>query len=90
LDDVLTTLAQAIEWAQTEQKGAQQELTDIEGVISEKLGDRWKDLRVLVSDEENGRRRALILLHAHFLRIPVHDSVLRTGERQALSALSLI
>jgi translocation protein SEC63 len=86
LDEILTTLTQAIEWAQTERRGAQRELQDIESIVSERLGDRWKDLRVLVSDDDDddGRWRALVLLHAHLLRVHVHDSVLRTGEQQQL------
>jgi len=86
MGDVVRALGQAHEWRRFEAKGASaaDELTTLEGQVAGKLGDSWKGVRDTISESEQGRVRALVLLYAHLLRIPVQDASLQALQTRVL------
>lgn len=57
-------------------------LESLEKQIREKAGDKWESVSALTGVEgaEDGvKRRALILLYAYLLRLPIEQSDLKTG-----------
>jgi translocation protein SEC63 len=57
------------------------ELAELETVIKEQLGAKWTEVRKLAQDysgELHGsRRKALVLLYAHLLRLEVKSAALK-------------
>ena len=86
MSDVVRALGQAHEWRTLETKGASvtQELKSLEDKVSERLGDSWKSVKGTVATNEEGRLRALVLLYAHLLRIPVQDASLQSLQSRVL------
>ncbi|KAI0313248.1 Sec63 Brl domain-containing protein [Amylostereum chailletii] len=84
INEVVDALGRASEWERIPEKGAQDELKSLENTIATKLGDRWTQLHSLATDGQERRLRALILLHAYLLRLPIHDSGLQKAQRQVL------
>jgi translocation protein SEC63 len=54
-------------------------LNALEKEIAEKAGRKWESVRDLVGINDTNKNRALILLYAHLLRIPISDSNLQKG-----------
>lgn len=93
MPDVVRALGQAAEWRKVEVKGAaaEEELKKLEELIKERLGEGWTDVRSSIPKEETGRIRALTLLHAHLLRLPVNDPTLQAVQaRVVLNTPSLL
>jgi translocation protein SEC63 len=87
--DVVGALGRAAEWnaknkAASKVSQRQQHLDALEEQIKAKLGDNWTDICRLAEASglgHAGRRQALVLLYAHFLRLPVEDASLAKGTR---------
>lgn len=83
MDEVVGTLGKAYQWEQIRsQSKSKSELEALEKQVEEKAGDKWSDIRKLAEsngEEHEGRRKALVLLYAHLLRLPVTDPVLQKG-----------
>ncbi|KZV63236.1 hypothetical protein PENSPDRAFT_657466 [Peniophora sp. CONT] len=93
MPDVVRALGQAAEWNKVELKSApaEEELKALESQIKEKLDEGWTEVRSSIPNEETGRVRALILLHAHLLRLPVQDPTLQALQaRVVLNTPSLL
>lgn len=88
VDKVFTTLSKASEFSQVPstskapKPSVEQELKELEKKIEELEKGQWADLKELINEKGegmNGRRRVLILLHAHLLRLKIQDSGLKKG-----------
>ncbi|KAI0759710.1 DnaJ-domain-containing protein [Trametes elegans] len=89
IDEVTSTLGKAYEWElpKANLNKADDELARLEQQIKEKLADKWGDLLKLaeaVPKEHQSRRRALILLYAHLLRLPVQHPTLQKEQTRVL------
>ena len=83
MDDVTTSLTKAFENEIAKAGKPESELDQLESQIKEKLAAKWDELLQLaevVPGEHDTRRRAFILLYAHFLRVPVQNATLQKGK----------
>lgn len=83
MDEVVGILGKAFEWEWSKaQKTATTEVDGIEAKIEQNLGDKWRQIRRQAGsvghDYFDSKRKALVLLYSHLLRIPVSNS-LRKG-----------
>ena len=85
MDDVVGTLGKSYTWESVEgPKSTRKELEDLEKKISAKMAKEWREILKLagVGKDEEGyerRKRALVLLYAHFLRLDVEGASLQRG-----------
>lgn len=85
MDDVVGTLGKSYAWESIGgPKSAGKELGDLEVNVSSKMGKEWIEVLKLtgVDKDQEGyerRKRALVLLYAHFLRVDVVGSSLQRG-----------
>ncbi|KAJ3554071.1 hypothetical protein NM688_g3297 [Phlebia brevispora] len=87
MDDVVGALGKSFEWERPEKKTQAAELDELEKTISQRLGDKWSNLKRIaevVPEKHEVRRRAFILLYAHLLRLPVSSSALRAEQAKVL------
>lgn len=84
MDDITTSLGKAFENEfPAKVSKAESEIDQLESQVREKLAAKWDELVRLaefVPGEHDTRRRAFILLYAHFLRVPVQNATLQKGE----------
>jgi translocation protein SEC63 len=59
--------------------GHEKELDALEGMVRKKLGDKWESLTQVVDFKDARGRRAVVLLYAHLLRLPVEHASLIKG-----------
>jgi translocation protein SEC63 len=84
MDEVIGTLGQAYlwEWPKPKRK-ASLEVDKTEAIIEQTLGNKWREIRRQAGLVDPGpldnRRRALVLLYAHLLRLPLSEATLRNG-----------
>ncbi|EIN04311.1 hypothetical protein PUNSTDRAFT_108433 [Punctularia strigosozonata HHB-11173 SS5] len=97
MEDVVSALGKAFSYeptkAATGKKNANKELKQLEKQIEEKLGAKWLEVRKLTEVGDNvldARRRALVLLYAHALRLPVQDSSLVAAQADVLLRTPLL
>jgi translocation protein SEC63 len=85
MDDVVGTLGKSYAWESVQgPKGVGKELEDLEGSVSKKMGKEWSEMLKLagIRKDEEGyerRKRALVLLYAHFLRVDIVQVSLQRG-----------
>ena len=84
MDAVVGTLGKAFQWEWPKPaKTAAADVGEIEAKIEQNLGSQWQDLRkqtgYIGRDTLDSRRKALVLLYAHLLRIPVENTSLKKG-----------
>ncbi|KAM5540600.1 hypothetical protein V8D89_005631 [Ganoderma adspersum] len=87
MDDVTTSLTKAFENEIAKVGKPESELDQLESQIKEKLAAKWDELVQLaevVPGEHDTRRRAFILLYAHFLRVPVQNATLQKEQTALL------
>ncbi|EED84394.1 predicted protein [Postia placenta Mad-698-R] len=89
IDDVIGSLGKAFEWERPHVKASKQEseLVELEAKIQEQLDVKWSELKKLaeaIPGSHESRRRALVLLYAHLLRLPVTNSTLRKEQAHLL------
>lgn len=81
MEEVISTFGKAYQWelpVMTSKSDA--DLDRLEKDIKEQAGSKWEEVRALCGDH-GSRRKALILIYAHLLRIPVQNSTLQEGKR---------
>lgn len=97
IDDIVGTLGKGYAWESKVglKKSASNELHELESSVREQLGKEWDEILKLagVGKDEGGeayerRKRALVLLYSHFLRVQVSGTSLQKGELMVLSSLS--
>ena len=80
VEEVITALAKAYKWEVAATK-PNAELDKLEIAIKAQLGARWIELRELILDDNGelheSRRKALVLLYAHLLRLDLHSAGLK-------------
>ena len=85
MNDVVCTLGKSYAWESMEgPKNAGNELRDLEKGIGSKLGKEWAEILKLagVGKDQEGyerRKRALVLLYTHFLRLDIVGPSLQRG-----------
>lgn len=86
LDETLVALAQAYQWDRPSQKKSSEidaAIDSLDKAIGSKIEKKWesfKELAGIDGAENKPKRRALVLLFAHFLRIPVARADLQKGK----------
>jgi translocation protein SEC63 len=85
MDVVVGTLGKSYTWESVEgPKSAREELEGLERSVSAKMGKEWSEVLKLAEVGKNGygyerRKRALVLLYAHFLRVDIAGASLQRG-----------
>jgi len=82
VEEVIGALGKAYQWELSAVKTkSDAELAEIEKVIKELLGAKWTEVRTLAQNYNGelheSRRKALVLLYAHLLRLEVKDAGLK-------------
>ncbi|GLB33376.1 putative sec63 protein [Lyophyllum shimeji] len=89
-DEVLGTFSKAYQWELSAKKAkVVPELDELEEQIAEKAGSKWKEVKRLCG-EDAPRRKALILLYAHLLRLPIRSSTLQSDQTEILLQTPLL
>jgi translocation protein SEC63 len=76
LDQVIGMLGKAYQWEVRARK-SEPEIGQLERAIQGKIGFRWDDVSRLC--DSDSRRKALVLIYAHLLRLPIHNPSLQKG-----------
>ncbi|KAI0938903.1 hypothetical protein AcW1_004093 [Taiwanofungus camphoratus] len=88
INDVVGSLEKTFEWEGPNAKVAKREaeLLDLESKVGERLRGKWDDMGKLTEagGEHESWRRALILIYAHLLRLPIQSTSLRHEQAQLL------
>jgi translocation protein SEC63 len=85
MDDVVGTLGKSYAWESVKgPRNAEKELENLEKTVSTKMGKEWTEILKLAGvgkDEEayERRKKALVLLYVHFLRVNVVGASLQRG-----------
>ena len=84
IEEVVGTLGKAYKWESTATKGKESsELDTLEKAVAKSASTRWAEVRKLAQDFDGKlhetRRKALVLLYAHLLRLKITDSGLKKG-----------
>jgi translocation protein SEC63 len=96
MGDVVGTLGKSYAWESVERsKSAGKKLADLERSVSAKMGKEWSEILKLagVGKNEDGyerRKRALVLLYAHFLRLDARGTSLQQGMFRTLTHFFLL
>ncbi|KAG6865385.1 hypothetical protein C0991_003088 [Blastosporella zonata] len=89
-EEVLGTLGKAFQYElATPKANAVPELDALEKQIQEQAGLKWNEVRK-VCGNDLPRRKGLILLYAHLLRLDIQSSALRSEQRQILLQAPLL
>lgn len=83
MEEVVGTMSKAYEWESPTNVKSDSDIDVLEKQIEEKAGKKWTEVRKVIGDQV-ARRRALVLIYAHLLRIPLSKATLQQG---ALSKL---
>lgn len=83
VDEVFGALGKAYKWEINASKSAGKALDHLEEKVQGKLGAKWLEVKKLLKDPNGelheSRRKALVLLYAHLLRLDVKNSALQKG-----------
>ncbi|KAL0577555.1 secretory subunit, partial [Marasmius crinis-equi] len=88
IHEIVGALGKSFEWEHpkgTSKADEQAELTRLEKEISQAAGESWESVKTLVGLEEKtaeSRRRSMILLYAHLLRLEVRVPTLQTEQTE--------
>ena len=89
VEEVVGALGKSYKWEVAAVK-PNAELIKLEKAIKNQLGARWTEIRKLLLDHNGelheSRRRALVLLYAHLLRLDLHDAGLKEGRLKCNSS----
>ncbi|KAG6861500.1 hypothetical protein C0995_015927 [Termitomyces sp. Mi166 len=89
-EEVLGTFAKAFRWELSVQKAASSpELNDLEKQIEERADAKYHEVKKVCGDDAP-RRKGLILLYAHLLRLDIQSSILRKEQRKILLQTPLL
>ncbi|KAF9468774.1 translocation protein sec63 [Collybia nuda] len=84
MEEVISTFGKAYQWelpVKTPKYDA--DLDRLEKQINEQAGSKWEEVRTLCGDN-NSRRKALVLIYAHLLRISIENSTLQEEQTKTL------
>ncbi|KAF8960275.1 translocation protein sec63 [Flammula alnicola] len=89
VEEVVSALGKAYKWELPIAKAkSSAELDQLEKTIEEKLGAKWTEVRKLAKDYDGelheSRRKALVLLYAHLLRLDIKDFGLKKEQKELL------
>lgn len=87
LDEVVSVLGKVYEWERPKAIGHTEELAKLDERIGEQLGSQWETVKSTMNalpGPSGLSQHALILLYAHFLRLPVELPSLRQDQRQLI------
>ncbi|KAF8164785.1 Sec63 Brl domain-containing protein [Crassisporium funariophilum] len=95
MEEVVGALGKAYKWELPVTKSkASTEMEQIEKSIKERLGSKWTEVRKLAQDYDGElheqRRKALVLLYAHMLRLEIQDAGLRKQQKQVILQTPLL
>lgn len=84
MQDVVATLGKSYAWETKGVKGAIDEVQKLEASVSAKMGKGWVDILKLAEASKGAegykrRKRSLVLLYSHFLRLEITNEVLKSG-----------
>ncbi|KAG5645765.1 hypothetical protein DXG03_005302 [Asterophora parasitica] len=89
-EEVLATFGKAYQWELPAQKAqSAPELDELEKQIKEKARLKWEEVKRLCG-QDAPRRKALVLLYAHLLRLPIQSVSLRTEQTEILLQTPLL
>lgn len=89
LDEVIGTFGKAYQWElRTRSSQSEPEIGELERIIQGKMGFKWNDVSRLCDHES--RRKALVLIYAHLLRLPIHNSSLQKEQTEILLQAPLL
>ncbi|KAF8075961.1 hypothetical protein FPV67DRAFT_1649028 [Lyophyllum atratum] len=89
-EDVLGTFGKAYQWELPANKAKPTpELDELEKQIKEKTGSKWDEVKHLCG-QDAARRKALILLYAHLLRLRLHSTTLQSEQNEILLQTPLL
>ncbi|RDB15649.1 Translocation protein sec63 [Hypsizygus marmoreus] len=84
LEEVIGTFGKAFQWELSEKKSKPvPELDQLEKTIKERVGSKWDEVKKLCGSDAS-RRKALVLIYAHLLRLDITSSSLKTEQREIL------
>lgn len=89
IEEVVGTLGMAYKWELPTTKAKEgAELDTLEKAVAKSAGARWAEVRKLAQDFDGklheARRKALVLLYAHLLRLKITDPSLKKDQTQLL------
>ncbi|KAF9530979.1 Sec63 Brl domain-containing protein [Crepidotus variabilis] len=95
IEEVVGALGKAYKWEMPASKQkVKKDLDDLEAQVKEKLGAKWLEVKKLLQDWNGethaSRRKALVLLYAHLLRLDVEDATLKKEQKQVLLQTPLL
>ncbi|CAA7269196.1 unnamed protein product [Cyclocybe aegerita] len=95
MEDVVGALGKAYQWELDASKTkSTAELDTLEKTITEKLGAKWTEVRKVAVDYDGklheARKRALVLLYAHLLRLEIKDAGLKKQQKEVLLQTPLL
>ncbi|KAK2464479.1 hypothetical protein APHAL10511_003458 [Amanita phalloides] len=92
MNEVVTTLGKSFSWELSPKSSSSDvvELQRLEREISNKAGKVWKTVESVLSPKDEARRRGIILIYAHMLRIGVKRLNLVTEQAQILQQAPLL
>ncbi|KAJ7580214.1 Sec63 Brl domain-containing protein [Mycena floridula] len=95
IDEVVGTLGKAYEWDYPVpiRKSDADSIKDLEKQISEAAGPKWNSIKQfagLEGPEAEKKRRAMVLLYAYLLRLPIPKASLRQEQSELLLQLPLL
>ncbi|KAJ3507822.1 hypothetical protein NLJ89_g6088 [Agrocybe chaxingu] len=95
MEDVVGALGKAYQWELDASKfKSAAELDTLEKTITDKLGVKWTEVRRVAVDYDGklyeARRRALVLLYAHLLRLEIKDTRLKKQQKEVLLQTPLL
>ncbi|KAF5388148.1 hypothetical protein D9615_000013 [Tricholomella constricta] len=89
-EEVFATFGKAYQWELPAQKAKPApELGELERQIKEKTGSKWEEVKRLCG-QDAPRRKALVLLYAHLLRLPIRSASLRSEQTEILLQTPLL
>ncbi|KAF8655190.1 hypothetical protein AX16_003222 [Volvariella volvacea WC 439] len=83
-DEVVATLGTAYQWERPAQATKlESDLTELEKKVESEAGKKWSTIKGFFNNQP-ARRRALVLLYAHLLRIPITNPALQNEQSEIL------
>ncbi|KAF7969129.1 hypothetical protein HWV62_28248 [Athelia sp. TMB] len=89
MKDVVAAVGKSYAWETRGAKSAEKEVQQLESTVNSTMGKEWKDILSLaeVSKGNEGyesRKRALVLLYSHFLRLTITSDALKREQSHLL------
>lgn len=94
MKEIVATVGKSYTWESQGAKGAEKELQKLEDTVSGTMGKEWADIIKLAEARKGAegyqsRKRALVLLYSHFLRLTLTNDTLKRGSYSCFRAVCL-